>query len=158
DATEQALQLADRNARAAQENAAAADDQKQAAERSARAAQESAAAAEAQRKVAERNAQIARDQHAQAVAQMATLVEKLDGRLRQHAAGKPAPGARARRDDLLATAMQARGAMARQMQDSGASSFTLVFARQKLGDLFREHGQGEEALRQYRQGCDLVER
>ena len=136
DATEQARELADRNARAAQENAAAAD---------------------AQRRVAERNAQLAKDQHAEAVREMATLVEKLDGRLRQQAAARPDPEVRALRDDLLGTAMKTLGVMGRQIHDSGVSSFTMVLACQQLGDLFRQHGQGEEAMREYREGCDRVE-
>jgi tetratricopeptide (TPR) repeat protein len=84
-------------------------------------------------------------------------VETLDGRLRKQAAARPDPETRALRDDLLGTAMKTLGVMGRQIHDSGVSSFTMVLACQQLGDLFRQHGQGEEALRQYREGCDRVE-
>jgi serine/threonine-protein kinase len=121
-------------------------------------AQDNANAAAAQQKLAETNAGIAKTRHAEAVKQVVGLIEKLDSKLRPQPGTQPDAQSRQLREELRGTAMETLADMAHKVEQAGLGSFGMVLAHQQMGDLFRQHGQVEEAARQYRLGCDLAER
>jgi tetratricopeptide (TPR) repeat protein len=130
DETERARVEADENARAAHDNAARA----------------------------ERSALLARQRHANVVHYVIMLGERMQQRLRARRMLAGGPDAKRLRDDLLDVLRRTLLQMASEMEDREVTSFARAATHQQLGDLLKKLGQGEEALRQYRQGTELVER
>ena len=62
------------------------------------------------------------------------------------------------RDDLIALMAKETVAMAEQIERQEVTSFAVVATHQQLGDLLRNLGHGEEARRQFRRACGLLDR
>jgi serine/threonine-protein kinase len=136
----------------------AAETARQEAVRNEIAARENEATANAQRVIAEKNADLARTRNAQAIAEMVGLIEKVDAKLRPPPGVTPDLQALALREKVLDDAMKSLADTARRAEEAGLTRFSMLAAYQKMGDLFRQHGQIEQAARQYRLGCALAER
>jgi serine/threonine-protein kinase len=106
---------------------------------------------------ADRNARAAKEQFSESVQEMLGLVEQLDARLREKSGpARAGPELRAFREDLVKSAQASLARMARRLERSGVTAFSLAFAHHKMGELFLKLGQGEEALREYRKAYDLA--
>jgi tetratricopeptide (TPR) repeat protein len=118
-----------------------------------------AARALASERQAKKNAETAKRLHQHAVGQMIQLVEQVQNRLRDRRLSRSmgAQG-RALRQDLLNLLRERALLLAREVEGDRISSFGLAAMHQRLGDLFRNLGQGEEALRQYRQAVRRIEK
>jgi serine/threonine-protein kinase len=118
-----------------------------------------------QARVAQENARkvtIARDnalgRHDQTIRAMIDLGSTLHRRFQvQAVADKLGPEAKAVRDDIVRTVVDAMLRLSRQMQKDALTSFGLARSHQMMGDLLKELGQGEDALKQYQKGLELVQ-
>jgi serine/threonine-protein kinase len=152
DSTEQARAEADRNA------AVAADNEKKANANAARALENE--------KKANANADLARQNAALALTRQTAAIQRvlqLGGRMQKKLNCRrlledSRPEIRALRDDLLGMLRQETENMAKDVEAAGLTPFARLSAQQLLGALLKNLGQGEEALRQFRRGCDLAEK
>jgi serine/threonine-protein kinase len=150
DRAEAARSEAVRNAELAERNAGAARLNAEAAARNEAAARENARRAEA-------NAATAQRSHQAVVNRMLALGDQFQRRISARRMGS-GPEMRAVRADLLRLLREAVVGLARDLEGAGITSFGLAAAHQQLGDLLARVGLGEEALAQYRQAYDLVNR
>ncbi len=135
----------------ARENAAHAEQEAERAQKNEQRATENAV-------VASKNAEVARRGQDAALGQMVQFGQQVQKRLRTKRL--PAtPELRRLRDDLLKSLDGSMIEVAKTMKQAPSiSPFSEASARQKLGDLFRDLGNREEALRLYREAHDLIER
>jgi tetratricopeptide (TPR) repeat protein len=61
-------------------------------------------------------------------------------------------------DDLMTMLLKELVPMAQRIEGQAITPFAVAAMHQQLGDLVRQFGQGEEALRQYRRGYELIDR
>jgi serine/threonine-protein kinase len=136
DKTEAARRLADDNAAQAEKNAETA---------------KSNAAR------AEKNAETAKSRHQIAVSRMVKLGEDIQRRLSPRRLGSNAPPElRGIREEMLVMLRDSMVQMAKDIEGTGVTEYGMANACQNLGDLLRKLGQGEEAVRQYRQGYEIM--
>src|SRR5262249_1709201 len=155
DATEQALVLADANARLAQHNEAEAKANAEEAKTNATTAEANAAAAQKNAAQAEKNALAAYNRQAAAVQPLVALASPTQKRLRAKSANAQLDTElRPMRDDLLKLTRQHLLALAKEMTETGLTSFSDAFVHQQMGDLFRDLGMTKEALKQYEQALE----
>jgi serine/threonine protein kinase/tetratricopeptide (TPR) repeat protein len=137
-------------------------DQKEAARAEAEAnaaeAQRQRAEAEAQRRIAEKRQQAAVEQHIKAIDPLLGLVESVHRQIeRARDTNRPlAPELLEFRRELIARVTEGVKSAAASVESSQASRFGVVRANLRLGQIFRQFWQAEEALKQYQQGYDLV--
>jgi tetratricopeptide (TPR) repeat protein/predicted Ser/Thr protein kinase len=109
--------------------------------------------------LARRREESARATAQSAITQMIHLGDQVLGRLR---AKHDPPQAETQwlrlRDDLIALMAKEMVAMAQQIERQEVISFAVVATHQQLGDLLRKFGKGEDARRQFRRACDLLDR
>jgi serine/threonine-protein kinase len=136
DKTEAARRLADDNAAQAEKNAETA---------------KSNAAR------AEKNAETAKSRHQIAVGRMVKLGEDIQRRFSPRRLGPTAPPElRGIREEMLVMLRDSMVQMAKDIEGTGVTEYGMANACQNLGDLLRKLGQGEEAVRQYRQGYEIM--
>jgi serine/threonine-protein kinase len=150
--------LAWRSEQRANANADLARKNEEAAKQNAEAAKKHAAAALANEQRAKKNEETAKTLHQQTVSRMVVLAKQLQQKLRdRRLAQQMGPTARTVREELLGVVRQRLLEMGRAIEKAEVTSFGMAATHQQLGDLFKGLGQGEEALRQYRQGARLVQ-
>jgi serine/threonine-protein kinase len=153
-----ARDLADENARRADRNARdelaartladqKARDEQAARERADRAADEARQA----RAAADANAKVASDQAALALSTLQILVDKVQTQL------DDAPRTQRLKADLLRAAMDGLRQVARHAEKSSSTEATMAAAHMRMGHMFRQLGDTEEAFRQY-QLCHEITR
>jgi len=107
--------------------------------------------------IAEENEKRAKDSAAATIRQLVDLGEKLHKRLEiRKLAAAGSPEVTRLRADLLATLRQALAALSKDVERLGVTPFARVATCQAMGDLLARLGQGEEALRVYRQGYEAA--
>jgi tetratricopeptide (TPR) repeat protein len=127
--------------------------------RQANLAREERAQALASERQATRSAQEAQRQYAGAVQQVVGLSNDLQKELRSRRLTEQAgPGAAALRETLLRTLRKRVTQMAKDLEGAGVTTFGVLAAYQSLGDLRKSLGEGEEALKLYREGDVLSRR
>jgi serine/threonine protein kinase/tetratricopeptide (TPR) repeat protein len=125
----EARDLADRKAR----------DEKAAREDAVRSADEAKKA----RATADENAKVANDQSALALSTLQTLVGKVQEQL------EDAPRTQTLKKELLQTAMTGLKQVAQHAEKSTSTEATMASAHMKMGQMFRQLGDTEEAFKQY---------
>src|SRR5262249_41786074 len=106
---------------------------------------------------AEKNAQTAKTKHQAAVNRMIEFGEKIHQRLSPRRLGPNAPPElRGIREEMLVMLRDSMVQMAKDIEGTGVTEYGMANACQNLGDLLRKLGQGEEAVRQYRQGYEIM--
>jgi eukaryotic-like serine/threonine-protein kinase len=155
--TEKARAEADENARLAEKNAQEARDLAVIAERNADKANKMATVAAKNELRARNTAEQAILRHNKAVEHMTNLVQQILARLRRLRTISPsAESAGQLGDDVTAMLRKSLVAMASDLEKNNISSFALASTYEKMGNLLRKLGLGEQALQQYQQGYDVV--
>ncbi len=139
DATQQARVLADKNAALARANE--------------QQAKEKADLATKNELRANREAEVAKRQHTNALERITQFGDALQQRLQSMGSSM-----RGLRVDMLNLLKQSMLSMARDLEQSEATSFATVGSYQRMGDLLRNLGQGEEALKQFRLAHEQAEK
>jgi len=111
----------------------------------------------------EQKATVARDnaihRHDQTVRAMIDLGASMQRQLQgQSVTRKLGPEAKALSDRMLGTVKEAMLQFSRQMEDDKLTSFGLARAHQTMGDLLKNLGQSEAALREYQLALDLIQK
>ncbi len=106
-------------------------------------ADQSAKEAEAARAVADANAKIANDQSALALNTLQLLVVRVQEQL------EDAPRTQQLKKDLLTTAMSGLKQVAQHAEKSSSTEATMAAAHMKMGQMFRQLGDTEEAFKQF---------
>ncbi len=108
---------------------------------------------------AEKNAQTAKTRHQLAVNRMIDLGAQLEKRVSARRFGPGAsPELRRIRDDLLHLLRDSMVQMAKDIEGSQVTEYGMASAYQQLGDLLKKIGMGEEAVRQYQLGYDVMKK
>jgi serine/threonine-protein kinase len=106
---------------------------------------------------AEKNAETAKSRHQIAVSRMVKLGEDIQRRLSPRRLGPTAPPElRGIREEMLVMLRDSLVQMAKDIEGTGVTEYGMANACQNLGDLLRKLGQGEEAVRQYLQGYEIM--
>jgi serine/threonine-protein kinase len=105
---------------------------------------------------ANQNAQAARNNHAASVAWGTKMTEELLQKVQSRRFVLAGPEVRALREAILAIARERITQMAKQLQIAGLTTFAQLGALQSIGDILRRLGQGEEALKYFKQGTELA--
>jgi tetratricopeptide (TPR) repeat protein len=106
---------------------------------------------------AQKNAETAKSRHNAAVERMVQLGERVYQRLSPRRLGPNAPPElRGIREETLAMLRNSMVELAKDIEGAEITAYGSARAQQVLGDLLRKLGQGEEAVRQYRQGYEIM--
>ncbi len=117
-----------------------------------------ASIARANAEQAQASARFAKTQYAGALQQMVGMGGDLQKVLRSRQAAQAGPATANLRETLLRVLRDRVTQMARDLEGARATAFALPAAYQSLGDLRKSLGEGEEALRLYREGEELLQR
>jgi serine/threonine-protein kinase len=122
-------------------------------------AKEQEALARASEKKALASSRIARERQEHVMNRMVDLAEQVQKKLRtRRLARQLGPEGLALRAELLQTLRERMKALADEVSKEDISSFSQVAVHQHMGDLFKRLGQGQDALREYRLGYELVKK
>jgi len=144
--------IAVRNERKAQENEATAIKEADRAQMNEQKAIEEAARAQA-------NAETARSRQQNAFLAMVSLGGELQKRLRSRRLSEQlGPQARLLQQQLIDVLRNKMLEIAGESESRGVHSFGTVALHQQLGDLLLQFGQGKQALRQYEEGCKIIQK
>ena len=140
----------ERNAKEAQREAAV--DARLAAEAASRLADEQRLAAESARKEADVNARLATEQAGLALSTMQLLVDKVQTQL------EDAPRTQTLKRELLETAIEGLKAVAKQGEGSTSIETTMLAAHMRTGNMFRQLGATDDAMKEYEICLDIARR
>lgn len=158
DDAEQGWSAAEANLRTSQANERLARLQETEAKHQATIATEQAAQAEKNATLAVASADAAKEQHRKAADLLIDLGRHLEQRLQGRRSLAEKPELRGLQTELLAMVQTSMTELAKQLEASNVTSFALAHTCFNLGELLFRFGHGDEAMRQFRYGYELVKR